>query len=323
MDIKDQKLLFYLSTDARMTDTQLSKKIGLSKNAIKYRISRLKNEGIIKHFASVVNLGALGLDTFTMLLKFNDDIYENKEILEHFKTHPFADWVTSLSGDWDIFAEFVYRDGNHMQEIIRELTSHFGILLNTYQVYSSAVPLRVEHLPTDFYRELQLGELPRKRRVKEKYKADKTDQKILYALTQDSSLPYLEIAQNTKLTMDIVRYRIKQLTEKGIIVKFFPEVSLPKLGYTEYLCNVQLKNVSAEKMEALKAQISANGNVTYAFFDLFSFSLVFDCAFRTADEIDHFFRSLRKQYGDIIEKQEYMLVKEQILFNLFPKGLVE
>ena len=63
--------------------------------------------------------------------------------------------------------------------------------------------------------------------------------------------------------------------------------------------------------------------MTYAFFDLFSFSIVFAAAFRTADEIDHFSRSLRKQYGDIIEKQEYMLIKEHVLFNLFSKGLLD
>lgn len=323
MDIKDKKLLFYLSTDARMTDTQLSKKIGLSKNAIKYRISKLKNEGIIKQFSSVINIGALGLDTFTILLKFNDDIYENKAIIEYFNTHPFADWVATLSGEWDIFAEFIYKDNSHMQAIIKELVSHFGELLNTYKTYSSAVILRVEHLPADFYKELGLGELPRKKRINKHYKADKTDKKILSALSQDSSLPYLTIAQNTKLTIDIVRYRIKQLIENGIIIKAFPEVSLPKIGYTEYLFTAQLKNISEEKMNALKSHISANGNISFAFFDLFSFSLIANCAFKSPDDMDHFSRGLRKQYGDIIEKQEYMLVKEQVLFNLFPKGLLE
>ncbi len=323
MDIKDKKLLFYLSTDARASDTQLSKKIGLSKNAVKYRISRLKNEGIIKHFASVINIGALGLDAFTILLKFNDDIYEKKEIIEYFKNHPFADWVATLSGEWDIFAEFIYKDYYHMHEIISSIVSHFGALLSSYKVQSTAVPLRVEHLPTDFYKDLGLGELPRKKSIREQYKADKTDKKILYALSQDSSLPYLSIAQNTKLTMDIVRYRIRQLTEKGIIIKAFPEVSLPKLGYTEYLYTVQLKNVSEEKMDALKAQISANGNITFAFFDLFSFSIIASCAFKSPDDMDHFSRGLRKQYGEIIDRQEYMLMKEQILFNLFPKGLME
>lgn len=74
---------------------------------------------------------------------------------------------------------------------------------------------------------------------------------------------------------------------------------------------------------AFGIKINDSGNVSYAFFDLFSFSLIFSAAFKSAEEIDHFSGSLRKQYGDIIETQEYMLIKEHILFNLFPKGLVD
>ena len=47
LDKKDKKLLYYLSKNARMSNTQLSNKIGLSKNSVKYRVERLLKEGII------------------------------------------------------------------------------------------------------------------------------------------------------------------------------------------------------------------------------------------------------------------------------------
>lgn len=78
LDIKDRRLIYYLSQDARLTNTQLAKKIGLSKNAVQYRIERLKKEGVVKKFASIVNLSSLNLTTVDLLLKFNEDIYEKK-----------------------------------------------------------------------------------------------------------------------------------------------------------------------------------------------------------------------------------------------------
>ena len=323
MDIKDKKILYYLSQDSRLSHTQLSKKVALSKNAVKYRIKRLQKEGIITKFAAVVNLGALNLTTVTLLLKFNEDIYEKPEIIDYFKNHEMADWVITLSGQWDIFVELVSKDFLHLDKIISEIIQHFSESLNTYQLFFSRDTLRVEHLITDFYKNLGLEEPAQKQRTEEIHTIDETDKKILQVLNEDSSLPFLQIAQKTGLTMDIVRYRIKHLLEKGIIIKFFSEISLPKLGYTEYLYWIKLKNVSKEKMERIKKRISTDKNITYAYTDLTSSNIMFVCAYDSPEGIDHLSRGLRKEYSEILEKQEYLIIKEQVLFNLFPTGLVK
>jgi len=323
MDLKDKKLLYHLSTNARESYTQLGKKVALSKNAVKYRVERMKNEGVIKNFASVINLGAIGLDTFTLLLKFNSDIYKDKDIISYFKNHEFADWVVSLSGEWDIFAEFVCRDLNHVSEILEGIIREFNEDLIKYELMFSRDTLRVEHLISDFYKETKLQNIQNKERRVDVEKIDKVDRKILGLLSVDSSLGFPEIADKLNLTIDIVRYRMKNLINKRIIVKFFPEVSLPTLGYTEYLSIISLKNISMERLNSLKKRITGNDNITYSFFDRNSLSLVFVCAFNNSEGIDSLLRGLRGDFRDIIDKQEYLLIKEQILFNLFPKGLVK
>jgi len=61
LDKKDGKLLYFLSQNARLSQTQLAKKIGLSKNGVKYRVGRLLKEKIIKLLKSdghdVVDVG--------------------------------------------------------------------------------------------------------------------------------------------------------------------------------------------------------------------------------------------------------------------------
>ena len=51
--------------------------------------------------------------------------------------------------------------------------------------------------------------------------------------------------------------------------------------------------------------------------------MIFICAFKDSEGIDHLIRSLRKEFKDIIDNQNYLIIKEQILFNLFPDGLLE
>jgi DNA-binding Lrp family transcriptional regulator len=309
--------------NSRTSQTQLSKKVGLSKNAVKYRIDRLRKEGVIINFASVVNLGTMDITTVTLLLKFNEDIYEKKEFIDYFKNHPFADWVVTLSGQWDMFVELASKDFNHLNKIISDIVGRFGKSLNTYQLFFSNDTLRVEHLIADFYKDLKVEQPSQKERVTKVQDVDETDRRILHVLNEDSSLPYLQIAQKLGLTIDIVRYRMKNLIKKGVLVKFFAEISLPKLGYTEYLYTLKLKSMSKEQMQKIKSRIQKNNNITYAFADITGFNIIFVCAFKDPSGIDHLSRHLRRDYSDVIEEQNYLIIKEQVLFNLFPRGLVK
>ena len=322
LDIKDRKLLYFLSLDARMSDTQLSRKIGLSKNAVKYRKERLEKKGIIQKYAAVVNLGSIGFTTVTFLLRFNEDIYEHPEIISFFRDHPLADWVVTLSGQWDLFVEFTCKSFGHLDRLTHEIISHFSQRLNSYQCYFSNDTLRVEHLIADFYADLKLEPPQPEARTAEKFELDSIDRRILQLLNQDSSLPYLEMARRLNLSLDVVRYRMNIFFQKMMVVKTFAEISLPKLGYQEYLYTIKLRNSSPQNINAMKKKIQLHQNVTYAFFDVHSSHLFFVCAFRTPEGIDHLCRSLRREYNEVIESQDFFLIKEQVLFNLFPPGLL-
>jgi len=322
LDVKDRKLLYYLSQDARYSDTQLAGKVGLSKNSIKYRVERLHKVGIIEKFTATINLGSLGFNTYTILLRFNENIYENMPIIDYFKNHEFISWVVSLSGQWDLFIEIIAKDSNHLSEIIEKMLNHFQDNLNTYKIFSSKDTLRVEHLIEDVYNDLKLQPLEIKERVNSVYKIDKIDKKILNLLVENSSLSFVEIATQLKTTTDVIRYRIKNLIDKGIIIKFFPEIDLKKLGYTDYIYTIKLKDISLKKFNELKKEVSNDTHLKYAFVDINSLQLILNCAFKTTEDVDIFTRNIRSKYHDIIENQEYLIVKEQILFNLFPKGLL-
>jgi DNA-binding Lrp family transcriptional regulator len=186
-----------------------------------------------------------------------------------------------------------------------------------------SIPIRVEHLIHELYADLNLKEPEIKERKLQDIKLDDKDKKILAVLNEDSSQAYLTIAKKLGMTMDIVRYRIKNMIDNGVIIKFFSEIALRKLGYTQYLYKIRLKNISREKIEKLKLKLKNNNNITYAFFDITGFNIIFTCAFKDADGIDHLSRSIRKEFSDVIAEQDYLIIKEQIAFNLFPRGIIE
>lgn len=323
LDVKDRKILYHLSQDARQGYTQLAKKVALSKNAVKYRVERLREEGVITNFVCSINFGAIGFDTFAMLLKFNSDIYVEKGIVNYFKEHEFADSVEILSGDWDMFVEFVIKDLNHVHEIANNIINKFGDGLNCYETFFSHDFIKVDSVLSDIYKGLSLQVPEKKDRIVKECKIDLIDKKILNLIAINSDLTFPEIADKLGLTLDVVRYRMKNLIKNEVILDFFPKVSMIKLGYSQYLGLIRLKDLSKERLRAIKQKIRMNKNINYSFFDVLSSNLVFICAFNSGEQADSLFRGLRSEFRDIIEKQNYLIIKEQVLFNLFPKGLVK
>ncbi|MAG61033.1 hypothetical protein CL619_04560 [archaeon] len=323
LDNKDKKLLYYLSQNCRMSDTKLSKLIKLSKNAIKYRKQRLQEQGIIKHYTATVNLGSIGHHTFCLLLRFNDNIESHEKIKEYFKDHPHVDWAITLSGQWDIFAEFIAKDLNHFHRLIKGVLKHLSSSLNKYQTFFSEDTLRVDHLPAAIYNNLELEQIPQLKRVRKIHNINKTDKKILAYMTKHSNKTFVEVARDLNLTFEIVRYRLKLLEEQATVIKYFPEIDLQRIGFTEYLFSISLKNIDQKIMEKLRRHLRHNPYITYAFVDIASFQILFMTAFEDNKSVDNFSRNLRKEYGTIIQEQDYHLVQEQLKFNLFPEGLVE
>ena len=62
LDAFDRKILRAISTDARMTVTDLSAKVGLSKTPCHARLKRLETEGYILGYRALIDPVKLGLD---------------------------------------------------------------------------------------------------------------------------------------------------------------------------------------------------------------------------------------------------------------------
>ena len=57
MDDVDQKILFFLKDNARVPFTKIAEEIGLSEAAVRKRVERLQQNGIIKRFTLEVDTG--------------------------------------------------------------------------------------------------------------------------------------------------------------------------------------------------------------------------------------------------------------------------
>ncbi|MFW5704376.1 MAG: Lrp/AsnC family transcriptional regulator [Nanoarchaeota archaeon] len=89
IDSKDKEILKLLESDARVQYKEIAEKLDISSDTAKYRIDRMKEQGIIENFMPVINLNKLGLVQYAVILKFGYLTKEESEkVCKQFEKDP-------------------------------------------------------------------------------------------------------------------------------------------------------------------------------------------------------------------------------------------
>ena len=94
LDVKDKKILAQLDIDARQSNSEIGKKVRLSKEVVKYRIDNMIESGLIVRFNTVINYFKLGIVKYKLYLQLRNI---NAEKLEDARLQSlFAPWVSVM-----------------------------------------------------------------------------------------------------------------------------------------------------------------------------------------------------------------------------------
>jgi DNA-binding Lrp family transcriptional regulator len=80
-----------------------------------------------------------------------------------------------------------------------------------------------------------------------KYKLDWKDRKILKELDSNARLSSAKIAEKTRISKQVVNYRINTMMHLGIIKEFMTFISSSKIGYTFYDIFFKVKRMTKER----------------------------------------------------------------------------
>src|SRR3989344_3091547 len=143
IDEKDKQILQHLSLNSRVSNTFLASKIGLSKDAIKYRIERLEREGILQGYTAILDIWKLGYSTQHLFLKIKS-ISKREEIIERIKSHPNVNAVLEFSGKYDLEVGIATKDSQDLDEVATEITKDqfqmYEIILISKIMFSRILP---------------------------------------------------------------------------------------------------------------------------------------------------------------------------------------
>ena len=139
VDTTNLRLLAELQTDARISNAELGRRVGLSAPAVAERLVRLEESGTIRGYRAEIDPRSLGW-SLSLMLRIRPAPRELKKVAELAQRTPEVVECHRITGDDCYVMRLWVRDVEHMEELI-DVFAPYG-QTTTSIVQSSPVPGR-------------------------------------------------------------------------------------------------------------------------------------------------------------------------------------
>ena len=143
LDQQDMKLLALLYNNSRITTVETAKSIGLTPDAVTYRIKRLIDRKFILGYTAWFESKKLGLEYYKILISFRAMTHEKeKKFLDFCLAHTNVIFINKCIGSWDIEIDILVENTRELHTFLTEIKTKFGNIIGNH-TYISAIEERM------------------------------------------------------------------------------------------------------------------------------------------------------------------------------------
>ncbi|MBI4447991.1 Lrp/AsnC family transcriptional regulator [Candidatus Woesearchaeota archaeon] len=318
IDLKDKKILWQLAQNSRQAYTEIAKKVGLSNDAIKYRIQRLEQQGVIQGYRTLVDLSKFGYNSYHIFLTLNKPKKEIEEkLIKQFTTYPFVRAVIKFSGQYDFEIAIAAKSLQEFDKILNQIINDSSAYLQDYEILIITKGYAAFSLPQSFYKEPTKKTLAKS----EQTKIDKKDLEILKIIGDKATIPLYSIADKIKVSVDAVSYRMKKMLKAGIIGGFIPVINYTSLGYNMYAVLLKLQNMDEQKEASFKQFLNTNQNILWAVKTIGKYNTILYVCTTTPEGLHTTLIDLRNAYAENIKNYETLMAYEEYKYTYMVDNL--
>jgi DNA-binding Lrp family transcriptional regulator len=314
--LKDKKLLYWLDQNSRMVNKQLGKKVGLTEQAISYKIKKLKKTGVIKKFVTFINTLSLGYQHYKLFIKLHKTTEEIEDkLIEDLTNNHNIRWVVSTSGRYDIGFSILAKTALGFSEIFQKIESKWG-----EHFIEKNIVLNIKS--PGFTRDWLVGKKESKKldykSSSEVQKTDQIDKKILKAISQEARKNVVDIAKEINSTVDVVKYRLKRLKAKNIINGFTIEIDLEKLNHEYYSVFFSTHNLTKEIEYKILTFAKLNPNILFFVRVIGSYDIQIELEVKNHEELNKILKKFRNQFPEHIRNFEVLRILKEYKYDFYP-----
>lgn len=139
-DLYNRKILLELQKNARISYTELGKKIGLTGPAVKERVQKLEESGVIKGYRAKLDLEKIGY-SLTAIIHFKMNPGSIHQFIEQLRAMPEIIEVNRITGGDNMVIKVALSESSHLEKLINRFIE-YGVP-NTSIVLSTPIEDRI------------------------------------------------------------------------------------------------------------------------------------------------------------------------------------
>jgi DNA-binding Lrp family transcriptional regulator len=319
LDLKDRKILFELSKNARYSLTSIGESVGLTKESVSYRLKSLVKNRVVYGYITEFDLAKLGYMNIKLCLKLKE-FSDEDALLEKLKQLTAIRRIQTCLGHYDLTLMITTKTIPEYEDAFDKIMGIIGHKIYDYVVLTQ---IHEEYLGLNFLLD-DSEHYSTKHLIRNKssfetsfvgfetdasFRPDEKDLKIMHYLKTDARITIRKLAALLGLSVTAVYYRIKKLVENKYILNFFFTGSLSHLGYQWHKVFFRIK----PKNDSIFIRyLREHNNVTWMNKYIGEWNYQISIFARNDIEFAEIIKNLRIKFSDILIAYEPFLVLNQI-----------
>src|SRR3954463_369486 len=127
LDETDERILAALANDARATYAEIGDRVNLSAPAVKRRVDRMLDNGVIRGFTTIVDRNAIGWTTEAFVQVYCHGTIAPDELRRAWVDIPEIVSAATVTGTADAILHVLARDMRHLEEALERIRASADI----------------------------------------------------------------------------------------------------------------------------------------------------------------------------------------------------
>ncbi|MEA2126780.1 MAG: hypothetical protein QOI80_3562 [Solirubrobacteraceae bacterium] len=139
MDAIDERIVALLREDARRSFQSIGSRVALSAPAVKRRVDRLEDQGVIRGYSAQVDPARYGYGTHAVVALYCEGRMAAREVRDAVEHHPEVAAAYTVAGDASAVLHVRARDTEHLERTLERLRDAPGVTRTQTQVVLSTL----------------------------------------------------------------------------------------------------------------------------------------------------------------------------------------
>ena len=128
LDARDRKILNLVQRDAKLPQSEIAKRVGLSTAAVNERLKKLEQSGVIRHWSAQVDPRALGIGITAFIEVFIERPQLEKGFIEQVSALDEVLELHHVTGEFSLLLKVRTHDMDALKELLlNQLNAHEGV----------------------------------------------------------------------------------------------------------------------------------------------------------------------------------------------------